>query len=49
VGFTCESASIAALTIARKCCFMCPFIDVEILDYVSNAVVYNGEVKGWEF
>jgi len=43
--FTYVSVSTAALTIVRKCYFMCPFIDVEILDYVSKAVVYNGVVN----
>jgi len=49
VKFTCVSVSIAALTIARKCCFMCPFINVEIIDYVSKVVVYNDVVKDGDF
>jgi hypothetical protein len=43
------SVSIAALTIARKCFFMCPFIDDEILDFASKVVVYNGVVKDGNF
>jgi hypothetical protein len=43
------SVSIAALTIARKCCFVCPFIDVEIIDYTSKVVVYNGVVNDGDF
>jgi hypothetical protein len=28
---------------------MCPFIDVEIIDYASKVVVYNGVVKDGDF
>jgi hypothetical protein len=43
------SVCIAALTIARKCCFMCSLIDVEVLDYSSRVVVHIGVVKVGNF
>jgi hypothetical protein len=43
------SVTIEALTTARKCCFMCPFVDVEILHYASKFVAYKGVIKDGNF